>query len=161
MLLVTVPAVNWSTFCWLERNFSLLTTVRTDDFVHCSETTIRPTTHRPSTPPIIRDTLPVPLLGYRPSESEQRAEIVLLISARQTSSRGRHAFSVPPQPWHDSSLWQDQAGSFHPWSSQWGQLRSQGGSLQVRRFKDIELGFLGGYCLRDIPLSVVEREEYD
>src|SRR2546428_7671167 len=69
MLLVTVPAVNWSTFCWLERNFRLLTTVRTDDFVHCSGTTIRPTTHRPSTPPIIRDTLPVPLLGYRPPES--------------------------------------------------------------------------------------------
>src|SRR5712691_6620299 len=80
MLLVTVPAVNWSTFCWLERNFSLLTTVRTDDFVHCSGTTIRPTTHRPSTPPIIRDTFPVPLLGYRPSESLSRPTITLIIS---------------------------------------------------------------------------------
>src|SRR6266581_5168727 len=61
---------------------------------------------RPSTPPIIRDTLPVPLLGYRPSEDEPRAEIALLLGARQTSSRGRHAFSVPPQRRHDSSLWQ-------------------------------------------------------
>src|SRR5207245_9795180 len=79
MLLVTVPAVNWSTFCWLERNFSLLTTVRTDDFVHCSGTTIRPTTHRPSTPPIIRDTLSIALLGYRRSESLSRPKVTLII----------------------------------------------------------------------------------
>src|SRR3989441_10485427 len=125
MLLVTVPAVNWSTFCWLERNFSLLTTVRTDDFVHCSGTTVRPTTHRPSTPPIIRDTLPVPLLGYRPSESLQRTRIALLIGAQRKSSRGRHAFSVPPRPRHDSSLWQTTYGTFLPRSLNWDQLRLQ------------------------------------
>src|SRR6266581_4386545 len=47
---------------------------------------------RPSTPPIIRDTLPVPLLGYRPSESLQRIRNALSIGARQTLSWVRRVF---------------------------------------------------------------------
>src|SRR5213596_377739 len=52
MLLITVPTIDWSALCWLEGDFRLLATVRTDDFVHCPRTAIRTTTHRPSTPPM-------------------------------------------------------------------------------------------------------------
>ena len=52
MLLVAVSTIDWSALCWLEGNFCLLSTVRADNFVHCPRTTIRTTTHRPSTPPV-------------------------------------------------------------------------------------------------------------
>src|SRR5436309_1984715 len=35
MFLITVPTIDWSALCWLEGDFRLLATVRTDDFVHC------------------------------------------------------------------------------------------------------------------------------
>gem|GEM_PF-6582138 len=45
VLLITVPTIDGSALSWLEGDFCLLTTVRTDNFVHRPRTAIRTTTH--------------------------------------------------------------------------------------------------------------------
>lgn len=43
VFLITLSTVNRSAFCWFERNFTFLTTVRANSFVHLSRLTVRVT----------------------------------------------------------------------------------------------------------------------